>query len=147
VAFQQRHDAGTLSEDDVELDGLYTRWQTAERELGDAALDAAIGVFPGKELDEESKAQAGLTLKEGGRGCFEAEMAFFRAMLERFEGPEEQRLAVSREIEDGWRRLEKGDGVRFAEENISFKSCRAGGCGGNGGCGDGFGAETGRGRS
>jgi hypothetical protein len=108
AAFQQRHDAGTFTEDDAKLVELYTIWQTAERELGSAALDAAIGIFPGKELDEEAKARTAEVQVEGGRAGFEAEIRFCRAMLERFQGPEEQRMAIFNDIENSWRRSEKG---------------------------------------
>jgi hypothetical protein len=108
AAFQERQDAGTLTEDDVQLDELYTKWQTAERELSSAGLDAAMSIFPGRELDEEAKARTAEVLVEGGRAAFEAEIRFCRAILERFEGPEEQRVAIFNDIENSWRRFGKG---------------------------------------
>jgi hypothetical protein len=95
TAFQARRDSGTLSDDDASLDELYTKLEMAQNKLGDAVMD-----------DEDAKARTGQILMEGGRAGIEAMVIFLKAILERFEGAEEQTVAIFKEIENIERRIE-----------------------------------------
>jgi hypothetical protein len=129
TAFQARRDSGTLSDDDASLDELYTKLEMAQNKLGDAVMDATKGIFPSAELDEDAKARTGQILMEGGRAGIEAMVIFLKAILERFEGAEEQTVAIFKEIENIERRIEawKGGGVGGEEGKIGYYEIQQGG--------------------
>ena len=111
TAFQRRRDVGTPTEDDVELNGLYTKWETEDRVLGDAVMDAASDTFGDAALDAGCKEQTRRTLADGGCEVRAAEVAFLRVLLEKFTGPEERKRDISREVERRSRMFDKGDAI------------------------------------